>query len=173
MLARSQQLIGAKIISLHASGVIAEIMAPLINPDKLEIVGFYVSHPKSIKDDQILLVADIRQIAPGRLFINSVDELTAARDLVRLKQVLEIAYELTDKKVITESGKKLGRVSDYIIDTTTWLVQKIYVKQGIIKSVSATDLIIDRSQITEVTDNTITVSDATLTKAAVVPKPAA
>lgn len=173
MLARLEQMVGSKVISLHAAGAIAEVAEPIIDPDKLTLAGFYVGHPKIRDQAQILLAQDIRQISPGRVFINSVDELTAKTDLVRLKPILELNFQLVGKPVVTESGKKIGRVSDYIVDTTSWTIQKIYIKPSILKSFAATNLIVDRSQIVEVSNSKITVSDATIAKPAVAPQRAA
>jgi uncharacterized protein YrrD len=48
-------------------------------------------------------------------------------------------------------------VEDYSIDTDSFIVQQLHVKQGMIKSLTDTSLLIHRSQIVEINDYSIIV----------------
>lgn len=170
MLLQSRQISGAQILSLHTGRPIAQVNEPIINPHNLEVVGFYVANPRSRQQPLVLLSNDVRDIAPKKVLVNSADELTAATDLVRLQDTLKIRFSLLGKLVKTTSKRRLGRVEEYVIDTESNLVQKIYVKQSLLKSLAVNSLVIDRQQIVEVTDRQITVSDATVAKPAVAPQ---
>lgn len=172
MLVRSKQLAESQVLSLHTGQVIARLVAPIINPHQLEVIGFYVDHAKNKQEAMVLLAGDIRQSQAGRVFINSVDELTTISDLIRLKDLIEIKYVVTDKPVRTVSKKKLGKVEEYAVDTLTWQIQKLYVKRSVFKSFSTHSLVIDRQQVLEVSDSEITVNDAVVNQPVVVPQQA-
>lgn len=163
MLLQSKNLMNTAVISLHTGHPVGQLQKPIIDPHKLEVVGFYVDGQwtENHTEELILLASDIRDLNPKRAMINSLDELAAKSDLHRLKDILAIKYELVQKGVRTESGKRLGKVDDFVIDNISFEVQKLYVRQSLFKSMSDHSLIVDRSQIVEVNDKNIVVSDTT------------
>ncbi len=170
MLVQSKQLNGARIVSLHTGHAIGSLGAPIINPHKLLVDGFYVNLPRGKNQPMVMLTQDIRQFDQGsRVFINSGDEIVPATELLRLKEIMSLNFSLADKPVRSASKNKLGKVTEYVVETTGWTVQKLHVKQPLFKSLSTGTLIIDRSQIIEVNDRQITVSDAAVTTPAVAP----
>jgi uncharacterized protein YrrD len=175
MLLQSNQLEGASVVSLHTGQVIGQLDKPIIDPHKLEVAGFYCLQPRNKDESMVLLTQDIRDITPGKVLINSADEITSASHLIRLEETIKIGFSIVGKPVRTESKKRLGKVEDYVVDTDTFEVQKIYVKQSLLKNFTVHSLVIDREQIIDVTDRQITVADATMAKPAVVqpPTPAA
>ena len=121
----------------------------------------------------VLLSQDIRQTDGGKIFVDSIDEITPTHELVRHQSMFDINFQINGKPVRTTSNKELGKVEEYVINTLSWQIQKIYVKQPIFKSLSGGTLVIDRSQITEVNDKEVVVSDATAAKPALATPPAA
>lgn len=173
MLLQSQQLRGAQILSMHTGQVIGQLDSSIINPNKLELMGFCCATLQTGKAMPILLTQSIRQVGKGRVFIDSVDELTEPEELVRHQEIISLQFELMDKPVRTGRGKRLGKVDEYIIDSETWQIQKIYVRQSLFKNPATQNLIIDRTQVTEVSDKYITVADAYSTQPAIATPPAA
>lgn len=107
---------------------------------------------------------DIREINRQGIVIDRHDTLVYKQDLVKFKDVINIKYELAGKRVVTESGDKLGKVSDFVVDDKSFFIKKVYSRQSVVKNFSGTGVIIDRSQIVEVTDSKIVVKDATISK---------
>lgn len=107
----------------------------------------------------ILLCQDIRDIIPQGMVVNDHDVLADPDELVRLKDVLELNFELLGKPVQTVSRQKVGKVSDYAVETTTMFVQKIYASQSILKNLTGGSLSIDRTQINEITNRRIIIND--------------
>jgi uncharacterized protein YrrD len=85
---------------------------------------------------------------------------------------MEISYEPKGKLVATEMGQKLGKLTDYAVDSDTLYIKKIYVSPRLIKSLTGGQFSIDRSQIVEVTDKKIVVKDAVVKKSKKVNKAA-
>jgi hypothetical protein len=158
MLKLSASLKNLNVISLRAGGSVALATEPIINPHNLKIIGWWCKTPSSPKP-KVLLEDDVRESQTKGLAINDEDELADPEDLVRLKQVLEVNFELPGKLVKTKRSK-LGKVSDYSYNDGMF-VQKLYVERPLTKVFSAEDtLIIDRTQILEVTDHYILVKDS-------------
>lgn len=170
MLKLSESLIGRSVMSLRTGQAVGTTTAAIFNPNNLKIEGFYCTDRFS-KKQLVLLYQDIRDIIPQGLVVNDHDVLVEAHELVRLKKVMDIGFELIGKQVVTLSKQRLGKVSDYSVEAETMYVQKLYVSQGILKGLTKGNLAVDRSQINEITDKKIIVND--LLDSATVPAGAA
>lgn len=158
MLQLSGSLLGKPILSLRTGQPVAVVTAPIFNPKNLKIEGFYCEDLYN-KQQLVLLYQDIRELIKDGFVINDHDVLVEANDLVRLKEVLEAKFELLGKHVITISQVKVGKVSDYAVESETMFVQKIYVSQSILKSFTGGSLSVDRNQINEITNKRIIIND--------------
>lgn len=172
MLQLSTALLNKSIMSLRTGQPIASITAAIFNPNNLKIEGFYCQD-RYDKKELILLYQDIREVLPMGYVVNDHEVLVEPTDLIRLKEVLEINYELIGKPVQTIGKQKVGKVSDYATETETMYVQKLYVSQSIFKSLTGGSLSIDRTQINEVTPKRIIINELTKTAPASVPAAAA
>lgn len=148
------------VLSLRTGGRIGTATGLIINPNNLKVVGWYIDDRFS-SNDLILLANDVRDISNKGIIINDHEVLSEPEELVRLKEVLEVGYDLIGKKVVGESGKKYGKVSDYSIETNGLIVKKIYASRSILKDFSGGNLSIDRNQIIEITKTKVIISDPT------------
>lgn len=160
MLRLSNTLLGLQVMSLRTGSPIGTANKMIINPNNLKVEGWYVLD-RFTKTPYILLASEIRDLVPQGLAVNDHDALSELDDLVRLKPIIDINYDLHGKKVFSESGKKYGKITDYAIETNGFFVKKIYATQTIVKSLSGGNLSIDRSQVVEITDTKIIIDDAT------------
>lgn len=145
-------------MSLRTGGPIATVTGVLFNPNNLKIEGFYCADRFS-KTELILLPQDIRDTVPQGFIVNDHDVLTEEAELIRLKKIFEIDYQLVGKQVVTVDKQKVGRVSDYATEIETMMVQKVYVSQSLLKSFTGGSLSIDRSQIVELTPHKVIISE--------------
>lgn len=148
-------------MSLRTGGPVAQVQKPIINPHNLYVEGWYVSDARA-HNHLILLSSDIRDVLPQGFVINDYEELSTEEELVRLKETLELKFELLGLKVTSASGKNYGKVNDFAIETNNFYVHKIYVGQSLIKNLSGGTLSIDRSQIIEITNQRIIIEDPTV-----------
>ncbi len=158
MLQLSSSLLNRPVLSLRTGGTVATTVAPLINPNNLKIEGFYCQDSRS-KQHLVLLYQDIRDIIPQGFVVNDHDVLAEPSELVRLQETIKLNFDLTGKAVYTVSREKIGKVTDYATEVTTMYVQKIYVSQPLLKSLSGGSLGIERTQIVEITPSRIIVND--------------
>lgn len=166
----SASLLGKPVMSLRTGTPVAAITAPIFNPNNLKVEGFFVED-RFDKSQLVLLYQDIREIMAQGFVVDDHDVLVEAGELVRLKDILEMKFELVGKQVETLAKEKVGKVTDYAVETETMYVQKLYVAQSILKSFTGGSLSIDRTQINEITPRRIIIND--LVEKAAVPAPAA
>lgn len=158
MLQLSSSLLNKSVMSLRTGGAIASIVGPIINPDNLKIEGFYCED-RYDKKQLVLLFQDIREILPQGYVVNDHEVLVEPEELIRLKDVIALDFELIGKQVVTVSKQKVGKVSDYATETETMMIQKVYVAQSVFKSFTGGSLSVDRNQIQEITPRRIIISD--------------
>ncbi len=158
MLQLSGMIINHPLLSLRTGTQVGVVETPIINPNNLKIEGFFCREDSS-KRELILVSQDIRDVLPQGVVVNDQDVLTEPEELVRMKDVLAANFELIGKHVETTDKTKLGKVSDYAVETGSMYVQKMYVTQSIFKNFSGGNLGIDRTQIVEITDKKIVVQD--------------
>lgn len=154
MLITSSKLLNTPVMSLHVGGRVANTKHPIINPNNLRIVAFEVVSP-AFRVQNFLLADDIREFGPLGMIINDTDELVLEGDVIRLDEIRKLHFTLTGMNVRDEDGKKIGKVSDYTVETDRFEIQQLSVQRGILKSFSDTGLLVHRSQIVEVSDSTI------------------
>ncbi|CAN5709379.1 hypothetical protein BH23PAT2_BH23PAT2_02870 [soil metagenome] len=158
MMLLSESLLNRPVMSLRTGGKIALAQTPIINPDNLKIEGFYCEDSFS-KQQLILVSQDIRDQIKQGFVVNDHDVLVEAEDLIRLKDVLEIDFQLLNKTVVTKEKKRIGKVVDFAVDSETLYVQKLYVGQSLLKNLHSGQLSVDRNQILEITDKNIIIKD--------------
>ena len=158
MLQLSASLINKPVLSLRTGAPIATAYATIINPDNLKIEGLYCTNRFDNKT-LVLLYQDIRELLSKGYVVNDHDSLSDPDELVRLQDVLKLGFELIGKPVVTTSKEKVGKISDYAVEVETMYIQKLYVAQSLLKSLTGGSLSIDRSQIQEVTDSKVVISD--------------
>jgi sporulation protein YlmC with PRC-barrel domain len=150
-------LINRPVLSLRTGTPIGTTLSPIINPNNLKIEGFYCQE-NSTRKTLVLLSQDIREILVQGIVVNDLDALTEPEELIRLKDILKVNFELLGKVVIT-GKERVGKVGDYAVDIDSMFIQKLYVSQSVFKSFSGGNLGIDRSQIIEITDKRIVIHD--------------
>ena len=158
MLRFVNEFIDLPVLSLRGGRRISTTLEAIIDPRKLRVVGFYADDRAS-GIDKILLVEDIRELTEMGIIVDSEDSLTDPSDLVRLEEVLNMQYEIVNKKLVTQSGQKIGKADDFAVDDTTFKIEKIYGRPVAMKALKD-DFIISRRQIASVSMEDITVKDA-------------
>jgi uncharacterized protein YrrD len=157
MLQLSNTFANKNVMSLRTGTPVAHITRPIINPNNLKIEGFFCQDSIS-KQELVLLYQDIRELLPQGFVINDHDVLVQANELVRLRDLIQINYQLINQPVV--AGKeKLGKVADYATEIETMFIQKLYVTRSVFKSLTAGQLSVDRNQIIEISEKRILIQD--------------
>jgi len=162
MYALASKLIPLPVLSLQTGATVATVKGLVLDPATLEVVAFSCVVAGHAGPEIALMLRDVRELALDCVIVDSEDELTELDDIVRLKALRNENFTLIRKPVVSDMGRRLGNVEDYTINIQTNKVQKLYVKQSIIRSFFGSSLIIDRTQIVDVSPKQIVVREATL-----------
>ena len=158
MLVYASKLLGAPVLSMQATSQVATIATPIVDPDSLKIVAFFVSGPL-VKNTNILDAKSIREYSKYGCVIDSIDELAEKDDIVKVSKIIDLNFNLNGLRVETKKGTKLGKVIDFTVTSDDFTVQQIIVKRPLVKSFLDPELTIPRSEIVEVTDYKIIVKN--------------
>lgn len=159
MLVINDAISGKKVMSIHAGGAIASIEGALIDPSNLKILAFSVN-AKNIKYFSVVFSSDIREWGQIGAIINSEDEIIEVdENLPKIKDIAQSKFRLEGIGVRTESGRRLGRVKNYIFETDGFFVVKFYIEKIAWLGIFKQPIVIERESIINVTDKFLVVSD--------------
>lgn len=157
MLLPAERLLNTPVMSLQTGGRLAQTKTPVIDPRNLSILAYELDGPSLDQHPSFLRVEDIREISSLGLIVDSSDEFVGLEDIIKLKEVYDFSFELLGKSVRDKKGKKIGKVIGYSIEPGSFLVKQLNVRRPLLKSFNDTELLIDRTQIIEVSDESITI----------------
>jgi uncharacterized protein YrrD len=160
MLLSDSRLINVSVMGLQTGTKLAVTKKPIIDPSNLKIIAYEVDSPMLVESPSFIRIADVRELSNIGMIIDSNDEFVGIEDIISLKQIYHLDFNLIGMTVIDEANHKLGKVDGYIIDTDSFYIQRLNVKRGIIKSLSDTELLVHRSQIVNIDDKNITIKSA-------------
>ena len=158
MLQLSSAFANKNIMSLRTGTPVAVVTKPIINPDNLKIEGFFCEDTFT-KDELVLLYQDIRELLPQGFVIDDHAVLAQPDELVRLKSLMDLDFQLIGMQVVTNDKHKIGKVADYAAEVETMYVQKLYVSRPVFKSFTTGQLSVDRNQIIEINNTRILIND--------------
>lgn len=162
MLLLNSQLQSVPVMSLQTGTQLGTTQEPIIDPRKLQVVAYYVVGPR-IQANSVLHTNDIREFGPLGFIVNGADTVMELDDdLIRLKEVVNFKFTLLGKTVVDEQKKRLGKVSEYTVESDGFTIQKLHVSQSVMKNITNSNLVIHRSQVIEITDKLIIVKSASI-----------
>ena len=160
MLILGSRLNATPVMSLQTGGRLAQTTKPIINPANLKIVAYEVEGTLLTQSPSFLRTADVREFGRLGMIIDSNDELIGLEDVLTVEKLYKQAFTLTGMPVIDDQKRKLGKVTDYTLETNGFVIQQLNVRQGFFKSLNDTGLLIHRGQIVEINDKAIIVKSA-------------
>ena len=157
MLLPSTRFIDTPVMSLQTGSELGRTIKPIINPRELSIVAFELHGINLDYDPSLLRINDIREIGPMGMIIDSSDELISVNDVIKIKEVYELNFELVGLKVIDDKKRNVGKVTGFTLDASSFFIQQLQVKRPLLKSFGDTEFLIHRSQVVKITDDYLVV----------------
>lgn len=159
MLVIGSKMINNPILSLHVGDQIAATQRAIVDPEDLRVIAYTLTGPL-LNDPEvgnILMTDDVRELGPNGLIIDSIDRLVNREDIIRLDEVMSLNFNLVGLKVVSEDGKKIGKIIDYTLDSQNFMVYQLIVQRPIFASFNDPQLTVNRSQIVEIDDFKVTI----------------
>jgi uncharacterized protein YrrD len=157
MLLQGSRLNDVPVMGLQTGSELARTTRPIIDPDTLKILAYEVSGPLLDTHPSLLRVVDVREFSDIGLIIDSSDEFIAVDDVIKLEKVYKLHFELIGMTVVDERKTKLGKITDFTLESGSFVIQQLNVKRPLLKSLNDTELLISRTQIIEITNEKIIV----------------
>ncbi|MEO5950508.1 MAG: hypothetical protein ABIQ04_03605 [Candidatus Saccharimonadales bacterium] len=157
MLLQGSRLNDVSVMGLQTGTELARTTRPIINPDTLEILAYEVRGPLLDMHPSLLRVIDVREFSDIGLIVDSSDEFIATTDVIKLEKVYELNFILVGMSVVDQHKRKLGKVTDFTLESGSFVIQQLNVKRPLLKSLGDTELLINRTQIIEITNRAIVV----------------
>jgi len=151
------RIIGTPVMSLQTGTRLARAVKPVIDPGKLYIYAYELEGPLLTEKSSYLRTADIREMGSVGMIVDSADEFITPEDIIPLEELLTLGFPLIGMKVVDERHRRLGKVEDYTLESGSFFVQQLNVKRGVLRGITDTGLLINRTQIVEITDDHIVV----------------
>lgn len=145
-------LIGLSVASLEDKSKIGYIRKILIDTDAGKVMGFVIAK-NIIAKSQLILLSEVFGLDKSALVIKDQTVITDIEEVVAAKAILGKGVGLIGHRVISQEGRKIGRVVDLGISLDNGLILKFYVRSFLM------DRIIPRSRIIEITKKGVVVHD--------------
>jgi len=157
MIVTISSIIGIPVLSLQTGKRLGTVGEPIIDPNELIIVAFYVNGPNLDQNPSVLHISDIREIGALGAIVDSSDNIMGLDGLVRLQQVIDYGFKLPGIKVIDDHKHKLGTVENYGINPNNAQIEQLYLRPTLTKQFLTATLTIHRNQIIEIDNKKIVV----------------
>ncbi|HWT40776.1 MAG TPA: hypothetical protein VN081_05955 [Dongiaceae bacterium] len=145
MLLLGSRLLHIPVMSLQTGARLAHTEKPIINPANLHIYAYEVDGPLLTEKPAFLRTADVREYGRLGMIIDSTDELVGLEDVIQIEKLYKLGFPLVGMNVVDEHKHRLGKVDDYVVDTTQYVIQQLNVRRGLLKGITDTGLLINRS----------------------------
>jgi len=158
MLLPLERLLQTAVMSLQTGAELARVKHVLVDPRDLTVVAYELEGHNLDLHPSYLRPIDARELSQLGFIVDSNEEFVGADDVIRIQEVINFGFDLVGLEVIDNNKKKLGKVIGYSIDSGSFSVQQLSVKRPLLKSFGETELLINRSQIIEVSDKIVKVA---------------
>lgn len=147
----------APVMGLQTGAELARTKRPIINPANLGVIAYELEGPLLDNTPSLLRIADVRELSDLGFIVDSSDEFIQPDDVIKIQEVYNHHFNLIGMSVTDEKNSKLGKVTDFTIDTNGFIIQQLTVRRPLIRSLNDTELVIHRTQIIEINDASIVV----------------
>lgn len=123
---RFSTTIGMPVTDDMTEEVVGTLSGILIHPDMAKVEGFFVNIHQFLRSEQLFLaVGDILHFG-NRVRVRSEDVLAPVEERLRLRALLDDGRTLLGQRIITESGRTVGRCSDIQFETKTFQLEWLF-----------------------------------------------
>lgn len=154
MLKLLSNLRGQPVVAQQLGKPIGAIDDWVIDPERGQVVAFELT---GRQERRFLSGVDIINHLDAGLVVAGEDALQSVDELVRVKKLIDDRCTLIGSKVVTEKGKRLGKVRDCLIDSAGLFIAKLYVQPNLLDRVFSEEMILPREHIVKMTPREVIV----------------
>lgn len=155
MLVLASNLSNTPVMSLQTGSQLARTGEAIIDPSNLQVLAYELKANTFLNKEMLIRIADIRELSRVGFIVDSGEDFILPDDVFKIKEILDLNFNLLGLRVEDEKRHKIGSIVDYTISLSNFSVQQLIVKRPFMKSFNDPTLTIHRSQIVEINDNKI------------------
>jgi len=133
---------------------VTQVQDVLVDPENGKVLALFVSG----RGGKIITPRDIVAVKHG-VFLRDADDILDIDEVLRVESVVSKFQPLGAMKVLTEGGKSLGKVCDFVIDDKAFVLKKIYSGKSVLGMVQYDSRIISYKDIVEIQADRVIVKD--------------
>ena len=153
MIVRYSQVIHSPIVEIKTQNLLGKVLDIVLQKSDFSVKAVLVK-PSILSFEKLVVSdADILEIVNNAVLVNDENSISPLKDSPRIVQSIDAKAFGINQKVITKSGKTVGRISDYTFDSQLLKVMNLYVKSLV------SDRIISATSIQKFEKGTITIDD--------------
>lgn len=142
MLRLLSTIISRPVIAQREGAAVAAVTEAVCDPAKAKVIAYRVdTAPGFVATSDILTYLD------DGLTVSDRDAIQAEDDLIRVKRLGEQRTAVLGLKVVTEQRKRLGTVSDALIETDGHFLSRLHVRPRFPSSLFGSERIIPRERV--------------------------
>lgn len=128
MFIQASKLINLPIGALDTQSRVARLVDIITNPEDGDILGFLAKPAGLLSKFKVISKNEVVEIDARGLVIQSEETMVEPREIVRINEALNKNTKILGALAVTENGKSLGRIYDFLIDQSTLAIYKIYIR---------------------------------------------
>lgn len=152
---KASQTLGLVVIALDDGQKVGEVKDLVLDADGMRLRAVTVRHPGILGRERAIFFEDVEAIGEDALTIRSRQALVSKKAL--MKSVGRKA-PLLNAAVLTESGERLGEISDFTIDLKAGSIEELEVSRGLLKDITGGMMVVSARDILTIGANVVIVS---------------
>jgi len=129
MLIEKSNLVGLPIFELENQTRVAELVDFFVDVEEIKIEAVIAKTDGLIHHQKYVSTKEIADISKAALIIQSEESLVDPKEMVRLHKKAKKRAHIVGEKVYTKKGEFLGTVFDYVVESQTLSISRIYLKK--------------------------------------------
>lgn len=129
MLVPYSKMIRNPIFSAKNQTKVGEVLDIVLKKNSFSVAGFAVKTcNRIIRRQKVLSLTDIIDIDKDVIIVAAAEAIINPSEATRIEEAIKQGYLGIGQRVITESGKRIGKVFDYLLLLPSLEIAKIYVR---------------------------------------------
>lgn len=129
MLIEYSKLTGAPVFSLEDQNRVAELDGFFIDEDDGKIEVLIARTPGLFKKMKFIPTKEVEEMLKDALIIRDSESLVDPNEMVRYNKKLKKRARIIGERVVTKSGDYIGKVNDFVIESKSLVVTRLYVRR--------------------------------------------
>ena len=138
------KIINASVLELRAQAQVGVVSGVVIKKNDLSIYGLLLKNSffDLFAPTKVISSLDIIEISNAAVVINDADNISDLKETVRIKEAVDKGYTGIGQLVTTKSGRRVGHVFDYCIETPSLRITNFNVKKSFSERIIPANIIL-------------------------------